>query len=110
MSVLRLIGASWLLMSGTAFAADIEHGHQVFDRWCGTCHNPGNTYAGTIALQVKYQGKLPAALAARTDLAPETIKYFVRHGAGLMPPIRKTEVSDSELEDLAAYVARNVSR
>jgi mono/diheme cytochrome c family protein len=98
----------WVLGSATlAAAADLDHGHEVFDRWCAPCHNAGNTYSGTIALQAKYQGKLPAALTDRTDLSPAAVDYFVRHGAGLMPPIRKTEVTDSELKDLVAYVTRN---
>jgi (+)-pinoresinol hydroxylase len=93
-------------LMGGARAADIEAGHLVFTRWCGMCHDPGNTYAGTIALQVKYKGKTPAALADRRDLTPAQVKYFVRHGVGLMPPLRKTEITDAELENLSAYLAR----
>jgi hypothetical protein len=63
--------------------------------------------AGTSALAVKYKGKLPAVLEQRTDLTPTFIRTVVRHGLFGMPITRKTEVSDAELEDVAAYLTRN---
>ena len=56
------------------------------------------------SLQAKYRGAKPAALIDRTDLTPETITYFVRHGIGWMTPFRKTEISDMELQKLGAYL------
>jgi hypothetical protein len=35
------------------------------------------------------------------------IKSVVRHGLFGMPITRKTEVSDAELDDIAAYLTRN---
>jgi mono/diheme cytochrome c family protein len=60
---------------------------------------------GTAELQVKYGSKEMAELEKRTDLAPETVIYFVRHGTGVMPPIRKTELSDADLKSIAGYLA-----
>ena len=60
---------------------------------------------GTAELQVKYGGKIPAELEERTDLSPAAVIYFVRHGVGVMPPIRKTELSDADLKSLADYLA-----
>ena len=61
---------------------------------------------GTQALQAKYKGEKPALLAQRTDLTPEVIAVFVRHGTGSMPFFRPTELSDGDLKALGAYLAR----
>jgi mono/diheme cytochrome c family protein len=45
-------------------------------------------------------------LEERTDLTPDTVRHFVRNGVSVMPFFRKTEISDAELEALAAYLAR----
>jgi len=94
-------------------------GKAVFDNWCEPCHGavaPKNVMfgngalAGTSALAVKYKGKLPAVLEQRTDLTPVMIKSVVRHGLYGMPITRKTEVSDAELDDVAAYLTRNLKK
>jgi len=94
-------------------------GKAVFDNWCEPCHGavaPKNVMfgngalAGTSALAVKYKGKLPAVLEQRTDLTPALIKSVVRHGLYGMPITRKTEVSDAELDDVAAYLTRNLKK
>ena len=55
----------------------------------------------------KYQGTLPALLEERTDMSPELIRTFVRNGITIMPFFRKTEVSDTDLDALVAYLTRN---
>jgi hypothetical protein len=62
--------------------------------------------AGTQALEAKYKGSKPALLEERTDLTPELVRFYVRHGSGVMPFFRKTEVSDADLDALAAYLSR----
>jgi hypothetical protein len=42
----------------------------------------------------------------RTDLTPELVKVFVRQGILSMAPFRKTEITDAELDALAAYLAQ----
>lgn len=82
------------------------NGAQVYSRWCAPCHARGPGHPGTQSLEVKYRGKnMPAALEDRTDLSPPVTAYFVRNGVALMPQFRKTEISDAELRDLAAYLA-----
>ncbi len=44
-------------------------------------------------------------LEERTDLVPQITKNFVRTGVSVMPFFRKTEISDAELDALAAYLA-----
>jgi (+)-pinoresinol hydroxylase len=81
-------------------------GEAVYSRWCVHCHSTGRGNPGTDSLQVKYGGKVPAALLERTDLSPEAVTLFVRQGVLSMPPFRKTEVTDAELAALAAFVAQ----
>ena len=82
-------------------------GRAVYEKWCAPCHDPGVKYPGTHALMAKYQGTKPAVLLERTDLPPEIVKHFVRHGISVMPQFRKTEISDAELDALAAYLSQN---
>ena len=85
----------------------LERGAAVFNNWCAACHSRGPQNApGTASLQIKYQGSVPAALEDRRDLTPQVVKVFVRNGVAMMAPFRKTEVSDADLEALAAYLAR----
>ena len=60
---------------------------------------------GTAELRVKYGSQAMAELEKRTDLAAETVVYFVRHGTGVMPPIRKTELTDADLKSISDYLA-----
>jgi (+)-pinoresinol hydroxylase len=87
-------------------APDLERGQAVYDYWCAPCHAPGPGHPGTQSLQVKYGDSLPAVLEDREDLTPEVVKVFVRQGVLSMPPFRKTEITDDELEALAAYLAQ----
>jgi (+)-pinoresinol hydroxylase len=81
-----------------------ERGHAVFQRWCEPCHGRTPYLPATAALTVKYKGKIAGALEDRTDLTSAAVKTFVRQGAFSMPPFRKTEVSDADLDALAAYL------
>jgi len=93
-----------------ASAADTQTGAQVFEKWCLPCHGHGDQFPGTVALGVKYQNKLPGALQDRTDLAPDLVKAVVRTGVTVMPFFRKTEVSDADLDALAAYLTEPKKR
>lgn len=96
------------LLSTTALGQDstaIERGHQVYATWCAPCHAPGPKHPGTQALEALYKGSKPAPLEQRTDLAPAVTSTFVRTGVSVMPPFRKTEISDADLAALAAYLA-----
>jgi len=110
----------------------VRRGKEVFDARCRACHGsyskgkaPGNDalptprasrrslpglvmqVPGTFALQLRYKGQKTALLEERTDLTPEAVAAFVRHGGGgFMPAFRPTEVSDEDLKALGAYLAR----
>jgi mono/diheme cytochrome c family protein len=107
-ALVSVLGASALLM-GSARADDVKAvkaGDAVFQKWCAPCHGRGPDKPGTVALQALYKGAKPAELEDRTDLTPDLVKFYVRHGVSIMPPFRKTEVSDADLAALSAYIAR----
>jgi mono/diheme cytochrome c family protein len=83
-----------------------ERGHLLFQSRCAICHGTDPDAAGTQSLKVRYAGSKPALLEERTDLKPETVAYFVRHGSGMMPFFRKSELTDAELADVAAWLTR----
>jgi mono/diheme cytochrome c family protein len=94
-----------LATSASAGAAPRPAGGKIFDKWCGDCHaTPGGP--GSMALQRKYQGTLPAILEQRSNLAPEYVALAVRRGVSFMPSFRKTEISDAELALVAGYLAK----
>lgn len=94
----------------------VERGQAKFELSCAPCHGVGAgddgraLLPGTEALQIKYRGALPAALEQRTDLTAEALTVFVRRGTWSMPPFRKTELTDAEIVDLAAYLAMTSKR
>ena len=99
-----------LCWSGAVIGADAgnEHGRKVYRKWCAPCHAPGpETHPGTEALTAKYGDGKPGALEERTDLTVEYTKQMVRQGVSIMPFFRQTEISDADLEALAAYLARS---
>jgi mono/diheme cytochrome c family protein len=81
-------------------------GYLQFQNSCAVCHGAGPEKPGTRALAAKYKGALPALLEQRTNLTPDFIKYTVRHGVSVMPPFRKTELSDADLNAIATYLTR----
>jgi mono/diheme cytochrome c family protein len=103
-AVVALFGA-WMTQAH-AQPAPATHGHQVFDKWCAPCHGAGLGKPATAALAFKYKGDPPALLEQRTDLTADVVKGMVRTGVYTMPPFRKTEISDDDLNDLAAYLSK----
>jgi mono/diheme cytochrome c family protein len=105
---MRLLIALSLLFVAHAYAADdaasVQKGKQIYEYWCATCHGP--ELPGTVALETKYKGAKPALLDQRTDLLPPVTKTFVRKGVSVMPFFRKTEITDADLDALAAYIVR----
>jgi mono/diheme cytochrome c family protein len=85
---------------------DQPKGYVQFQNRCSVCHGSGLAKPGTRALAVKYGNSLPALLEQRTDLTPETIRFAVRNGVTVMPPFRKTELSDADLNAVVAYLTR----
>lgn len=90
---------------------DITNGKLVYDHWCLDCHAPMTGFgmfppAGSYRLQQRYHDTLPATLEERPDLTPALIRLVVRQGMTMMPPTRKTEVTDAELDAVIAYLTQ----
>ena len=92
--------------TGTANAAPQTPGERLYAYHCAPCHAAGPGHPGTAALELKHKGEIPALLTERTDLAPDAVRYFVRHGVNAMPYFRKTEISDAELDEIARFLDR----
>lgn len=125
-AIARLAAASVLCMAGLAGAslaqgiqaspspkvvkADMP-GRVIFEHQCAPCHGagPGDDgvpmLPGTAALERRYQGALPAVLELRDDLDAEMLRLFVRNGIGAMPSFRKAELSDADIDAVAAYLS-----
>jgi mono/diheme cytochrome c family protein len=118
---LTMLAAALGIFAITAAAAQAQdaaatRGRVKFDHSCAPCHGkgPGNDglamLPGTDSLRIKYQGSLPPALEDRKDLTADAIRVFVRQGSSAMPPFRKTELTDAEIVDIAAYLQYSSSR
>jgi mono/diheme cytochrome c family protein len=97
--------------AGAEESSAMQRGMIKFQRTCAPCHGAGPgtdgrpALPGTTALQLKYKGAIPALLEARTDLTFDVLKGYLRQGSWSMPPFRKTELTDAEIQDIAAYLA-----
>jgi mono/diheme cytochrome c family protein len=93
----------------------VERGDAVFQKTCAPCHGegrgddsaPATELPGTLALRLKYQGEIPALLELRPDLSAEVLRAFLRSGVGSMPPFRPTNITDDDIEAIAAYLAQS---
>ena len=102
--VVLLVSAHAIAAEPTTLSPQQARGKQVYNGLCVFCHAPGLWGTTTLA---KRMDKQHAVLDGRTDLAPATIRVAVRVGIGSMPPLRKTEVSDSDLDAVTAYLTRD---
>ena len=92
-------------VTGDAVAStDIHDGETLFELHCIACHDRGPGNPGTMRLQERV-GEEQAALLDRDNLPPEYIKLVVREGFKLMPPFRPSELTDRQLDELAAYLS-----
>ena len=80
----------------------VDSGAKIYQRWCIECHNARGL--GTLSLERRYQGAMPAILDQRRDLNSAFVSYVVRNGMSFMPSFRKTEISNQELAALSAYL------
>jgi mono/diheme cytochrome c family protein len=100
-----------------------SRGKLLFQRYCAVCHGPmpaktgepvlsGPTAPapgppGTVELAYKYGGAVPGELEKRTDLDFGTVRQIIRHGFYVMPPLRKTELGDADVDAIAAYLTKD---
>ena len=80
-----------------------EQGRKLFNGSCVYCHGP-NVW-GTFTLGRRL-GADHALLEQRTDLVGPYVKTVVRAGMGSMPPFRRTELSDADVDAIVDYLTR----
>jgi mono/diheme cytochrome c family protein len=85
-------------------SAQEAQGKRAYDHICIYCHGPGVWGTNRLA---KRLDKDHALLEKRTDLPASAIRAIVRSGVGSMPPMRRTEISDADLDAIAAYLTRH---
>ena len=109
-NMIAIVGAIGILAAWSVEAedAEIEKGEEIYLGRCEYCHGEGPHRSATSTLGRRYKDtEIAAVLSERTDLTPDVIRAFVRNATPSMAPVRKTEISDEELEWLIAYLTRN---
>lgn len=88
--------------------APTADGKTLFEQRCGTCHLPWGMGTNLLTKQQVALGKPPAMglLSNRTDLTEDYVKTVVRQGKNAMPPQTKVDVTDAELDRIAAYLGK----
>ena len=88
----------------TAQVSGVLDGKALFELYCIGCHGAGPGNPGTQRLEERLSAD-QAPLLDRDKLPPDYVKLVVREGFKLMPPFRPSEITDAQLDVLAAYVA-----
>ena len=95
------------LPGGDRLAAGRD-GEALFSNRCGACHLTGGMGTNLITKQMIAAGRPPsdALLANRTDLNADYIRAVVRNGKMAMPRQTRVDVTDAELDAIAAWLTR----
>ena len=85
-----------------------KDGAAVFSNRCGACHLAGGMGTNMLIKMRMQAGQPPqsALLANRKDLTRTYVKTVVRHGYLAMPRLTRVEVTDAELDAIAAYLGK----
>jgi mono/diheme cytochrome c family protein len=95
------------LPSGDRLASG-KSGEALFSNRCGTCHLAGGMGTNLLTKQRMMAGEPPETglLANRKDLMPDYVKSVVRQGKMAMPRLSRVDVTDAELDSIAAYLGK----
>jgi len=100
----RLALLTLLLAPVFGAAAETPDGKDLFTHRCGMCHQTNGMGVGILARRPGDTSK--GLLESRADLSAAVVKAVVRAGIGNMPRIARGEVSDPELDVIAAYLGK----
>jgi mono/diheme cytochrome c family protein len=82
-------------------------GATLFSHRCGACHLTFGMGTNLITARQAAAGQKPVPLLAdRTDLAADYVKAVARNGKGAMPRQTRIDVTDAELDKIAAYLGK----
>jgi mono/diheme cytochrome c family protein len=85
-----------------------KNGEDLFSNRCGACHLAGGMGSNLLTKQRMAMGEPPenGLLANRKDLTPDYVKTVVRMGKNAMPAQTKVDITDAELDAMAAYLGK----
>jgi mono/diheme cytochrome c family protein len=85
-----------------------SNGEAIFSNRCGACHLAGGMGTNLLTKQRMMAGQPPETgmLANRTDLTPAYVKTVVRQGKMAMPRLTRVDISDADLDAVAAYLGK----
>ncbi len=83
-------------------------GADLFSHRCGACHLTFGMGTNLLTAQQVAAGQTPdkGLLANRDDLTADYVKSVVRMGKNAMPRQTRVDITDSELEKVAAYLGK----
>lgn len=83
-------------------------GAALFSNRCGACHLVGGMGTNLLTKQQMAAGRPPemGLLTNRDDLTADYVKSVARMGKGAMPRQTRVDVTDSELDKIAAYLGK----
>ncbi|MFM5953445.1 MAG: c-type cytochrome [Novosphingobium sp.] len=83
-------------------------GKLAFEVHCGYCHLTGGMGTNLLTKQRMALGETPdkGLLVNRTDLTADYVKQVVRQGKNAMPPQTRVDLTDAELDAVAAYLGK----
>jgi mono/diheme cytochrome c family protein len=83
-------------------------GEKLFRNRCGTCHLAGGMGTNVLTVQMLMAKRPPeqGLLENRDDLAPDYVEAVVRNGKMAMPRQTRVDVTDAELDSIAAYLGK----
>jgi cytochrome c len=88
--------------SGSANAAAVAHGKEIFDKKCGICHYADNDQK-KIGPGLKGLSKRGTFTVNNNKVTDEALKTWIENGDTLMPPF-KDVLEPAEIKDVIAYV------
>jgi len=91
------------LRSDLGDSQTLTSGEDIYDYWCAACHNVGKP--GSVAVMMLRGDQMPTHLADSENLDADYVRYLVRNGQAAMPHFRATQISNSQLDALAEYLA-----
>lgn len=91
------------LRSDLGNSQTLTQGEDIYDYWCAACHNMGKP--GAVAVMTIRGEQIPIGLNQSENLDADYVRYLVRNGQAAMPHFRPTQISSSQLDALAEYLA-----
>lgn len=95
-------------MDGSDRLRTAMSGEALFSNRCGACHLAGGMGTNLVANQQMQAGRPPAMglLSNRDDLTADYVKSVARMGKGAMPRQTRVDVTDAELDRIAAWLGK----